>query len=98
MTGGIKLTMDEDYVRLSLLTGLFAGAADRHLGRTHFAAIVRPLAWDLTWELLASWKAQAVQMGVPTEALEPTAAEWQQLSGLIDWLRPSVDQNPLDKT
>lgn len=64
-------TMDAEYARLSLLSGLFASAADTAIGKPHFIHVVRANAWNLTWELLTTWKAEAVAMGVAAELLEP---------------------------
>ena len=61
--------MDEAYARLSLLAGLFAGAADQHLGRDHFASRIRAEAWSLTAEKLARWHVEAADLGVPAEKL-----------------------------
>lgn len=61
--------MDEDYAKLSFAVGVFASAADSHLGGKYFETKTRAEAWDLTWEKLAAWKAEAWLMGVPTETI-----------------------------
>jgi hypothetical protein len=63
--------MDKEYARLSLLAGYFAGQADQALGREHYIRLIREHAWCLTWEKLAMWKADAVQLGVPSAVLQP---------------------------
>ena len=58
-------TTSAEYMRLSFKVGVFAGDADHHLGRPHFAALCRASAWDLTPEKLDVWRAEARMMGVP---------------------------------
>lgn len=76
--------MDDDYARLSLLCGFFASAADHALGRYHFAPKVRDEAWSLTPEKLAAWKQEAIALGVPADALEPTDEEKARIPALIE--------------
>lgn len=53
------------YAQLSFDVGQFAERADRLLGRNHFGPKARAMAWSLTPELLATWQAEARQLGVP---------------------------------
>lgn len=72
--------MDHAYARLSLLAGCFAYQADAHLGRDHFISMIRDMAWDLTPEKLAQFKAEAIAMGVPPDELvEPDAETVERL-------------------
>lgn len=62
--------MTREYAELSLRAGLMAGAADAELGGTKFIRRSRRHAWKLTEEKLAKWKAEAIRLGVPPDALE----------------------------
>lgn len=64
--------MTEEYAELSLYCGLFASAADWHLGYQHFIPKIRAQAWELTLDKLADWKNEALSLGVPSEVIEPT--------------------------
>jgi len=75
--------MDEQYAKLSLFAGLFAGSADWHLGYPHFVRKIHAHAWDLTIEKLAEWKMEAVRLGVPTEALDPTEEQLRAMPELV---------------
>ena len=64
--------MDDDYVRLSILCGYFAAMADLHLGLAGpqaFGHRIRQQAWTLTWDLLKYWQNEAIQRGLPQDAL-----------------------------
>lgn len=61
--------MTLDYAHLSMIAGIFAGAADAALGRTYFATKVRADRWNLTPEKLHGWRQEAIAMGVPVETL-----------------------------
>ncbi len=62
--------MTADYAALSFLAGVLAAAADKHLGDDEFIMRTRRQAWDLTWEKLAAWQAEALKRGVPAEDLK----------------------------
>lgn len=78
------VVMDDDYAKLSLLVGMFAFTADRFLGRLHFIPITSQQPWTYTWEKLAAWKAEAIQMGVPAKALELDRKMKKALPRLIE--------------
>jgi len=60
--------MTEEYARISILLGLFAGAWDSHLGGIYFITKFRQDQFNFSWEYVENAKREAVQMGVP-EAL-----------------------------
>jgi hypothetical protein len=64
--------MNEEYAELSLYCGLFAAAADWHLGYQHFMPRIRAQSWELTIDKLAAWKNEALSLGVPSEVIEPS--------------------------
>lgn len=76
--------MSEDEAALSFLTGLFAGKADTYLGSDHFISKTRAEAWDLTWEKLAAWQVEAIEMGVPKEILKPDEIVLQMMPNIIE--------------
>ena len=76
--------MDRDYARLSLLVGHFAAVADQCLGGHYFISLARQHAWELTPELLATWKTDAVRQGVPVEAFDLTTEQTQLLEQFVD--------------
>jgi len=78
------MTMTDEYAKLSLFAGMFAAAADWHLGYTHFGPLIRAHAWDLTTEQLAQWKTEALRMGVPANVMEPSEA---MLRAMPEWIR-----------
>ena len=75
-------TRSDAYKRLSYEVGMFAGVADRLLGRFHFTPITRAQAWALTPEKLATRKAQAEQPGI-----SPATLQSEMEAGLRDHLR-----------
>jgi len=76
--------MDREYAELSLLAGLFASAADSYLDQTYFVILARENEWNLTLEMLADWKTDALNMGVPADVLEPTAEQLKTMPGLVE--------------
>lgn len=75
--------MDEDYAKLSLFAGWFAGCADGHLGYPHFGPKIRAQAWELTIDKLAKWKMEAVRLGVPVDVLDPSKEEVRLMPELL---------------
>lgn len=75
--------MDEEYTKLSLFAGLFAASADWHLGHPHFLRKIRAHAWELTSDKLAEWKMEAVRLGVPMEALDPSKEQLRAMPELV---------------
>ena len=71
MTGAPSPDENLRYARLSFRVGVFAGRADRFLGRPHFGTKARAVPWTLTPELLDEWRQEARALGVPEEVLPP---------------------------
>jgi hypothetical protein len=63
--------LDRPYVVLSFLTGYMVETADEYLGIDYFVPRSKQHVWELTPELVESWKQEAIQMGVPAVVLEP---------------------------
>ena len=76
-------TMTDEYAKLSLFAGMFAAAADWHLGVAHFAPLLRAHAWTLTTEQLAEWKMEALRLGVPADVMEPSEAMKRAMPELV---------------
>jgi len=62
--------LTEDYAILSLMTGYFAAAADKFLGGQEFQNKTYAEVDNFTWEMLAQWQQEAIDKGVPPEAMK----------------------------
>ena len=67
--------LDPEYAKLSFLSAVLFRRADVYLHDYWFVAKLRAHSWDLTPELVAAWKTEAIKKGVPKELLEPTLEE-----------------------
>jgi len=62
--------MTDEYIRLSLMAGYFARAWDELLLIEHFVPLSYAFRWDLTQDVLDTWKEEALKLGVPVKETE----------------------------
>ena len=75
--------MSNDYAALSYRFGVFAGKADKYLGRAHFGPKCRAKAWRLTEALFFEMQIEALELGVPVDLLDLTQAECQVIQMVL---------------
>jgi len=89
------MPISKTYAELSIRAGILCCAADHYLGGCLFATRGRLHAWDLTEQLVATWREEAINLGVPSEKLQPTAEELERFPILIE--QGIALQHQLDK-
>jgi hypothetical protein len=78
------MIISKTYAELSIRAGILCFAADDYLGGRLFITRGRLYAWTLTEELVAAWREEAINLGVPDEILQPTADELERFPMLIE--------------